>query len=296
MRVSERIIQLASSGKLDKMAEDLSRRTNETVQRSPGRQVADFCSGRWMGHPLHPALTDVPVGAWALAGIMDAVSPRRTRAATQAIFVGVLAALPTAVAGLMDWRTTRGETRRIGMTHALLNTGALTFYTLSLICRLTGTGPARLTAFSGLGLISVSAYLGGHLIEAKKVGVKREDEAGPPKDAMAPVSDQDLQEGRPVRVEIDGYGVVLVKQDRVIHALADTCPHLGCSLAGGEVRGNFIVCGCHGSTFDLDDGRALSGPTAYPVQALKASRQDGRIRVGTGLGPSISSYQTAGGE
>src|SRR5262245_66674735 len=41
-----------------------------------GRRVRDFLHGTWLGHPLHPALTDVPLGAWTTALMLDAASQR----------------------------------------------------------------------------------------------------------------------------------------------------------------------------------------------------------------------------
>ncbi|MDE3026208.1 MAG: (2Fe-2S)-binding protein, partial [Acidobacteriota bacterium] len=82
--------------------------------------VRDVLDGVWLGAPLHPALTDVPIGAWTAAAALDAVGHE---AADEALAVGVLAALPAALTGLNDWSHLKGETRQVGIVHALVNSG-----------------------------------------------------------------------------------------------------------------------------------------------------------------------------
>src|SRR3989442_255596 len=38
---------------------------------SPGRSLKTFMHGTWLGHPLHPVLTDIPIGAWTIAILFD---------------------------------------------------------------------------------------------------------------------------------------------------------------------------------------------------------------------------------
>src|SRR5204862_466123 len=68
----------------------------------PPGPVADALHGTWLGHPLHPALTDVPVGAWVGAAVLDAV-PDQEAAATALVGLGLAAAVPSAVTGYNDW-------------------------------------------------------------------------------------------------------------------------------------------------------------------------------------------------
>src|SRR5205085_11571767 len=89
------------------------------------RRMKNWLNGVWLGHPLHPALTDVTLGAWSTGFLLDIVGARWPAAA--ATTVGVLRAVPTAVAGAADWSDTSDESRRTGLVHALLNSVGLAF-------------------------------------------------------------------------------------------------------------------------------------------------------------------------
>ncbi|PYQ29587.1 MAG: hypothetical protein DMF56_11530 [Acidobacteria bacterium] len=144
-----------------------------------GDGVVDLLQGKWLGHPVHPALTDVPVGAWTAALAMDAVelmsdSDGVSDAADLAVGVGVAGALAAAVTGIADWSEVDDEpARKIGVAHALLNVTAVGLYTTSLIMRRTGSRRAGIgVSLLGYAVASVSAYLGGHLVFGEGVGVE----------------------------------------------------------------------------------------------------------------------------
>jgi uncharacterized membrane protein len=128
--------------------------------------------GAWLGHALHPLLTDFPLGAWTSTSLLDLFGGRRSRpAATGLLAFGVVTALPTAAAGLAEWRGTAGGARRIGLVHAAVNTTALLLYTSSLAARLRGRqGRACLLSVSGGIVATAGGYLGGHLSLVRKVG------------------------------------------------------------------------------------------------------------------------------
>src|ERR671927_522284 len=84
------------------------------------RRAKNWLNGVCLGHALHPALTDLPIGAWWTGALLDLIGAKRQ--ADAAMTVGVLAAVPTALAGAADWSDTEGEQRRTGLVHALLNT------------------------------------------------------------------------------------------------------------------------------------------------------------------------------
>ena len=71
---------------------------HESAQRHP------------IGHPLHPLLVTVPIGAWSSSVVFDLTGDKDAAAAL--VGLGVLTALPTAVAGLNDWRHTSGAGNR----------------------------------------------------------------------------------------------------------------------------------------------------------------------------------------
>src|SRR5919202_6211854 len=107
---------------LDPWADQLQNALHTAVEQggpAAGR-LKDWLHGVWLGHPLHPALTDVPIGAWMAGALLDLVGAEEP--ADAAMTIGALAAVPTALAGAADWSDTDGSARRVGLVHALLNT------------------------------------------------------------------------------------------------------------------------------------------------------------------------------
>ena len=98
-----------------------------------GRGLKDVLNGTWLGHPLHPAITDVPVGAWTAALVMDLLGERR--GAKIAVGVGLAGALGAAASGLTDWLDTYGTPRRLGVVHAAVNGTATLLYAGSWLAR-----------------------------------------------------------------------------------------------------------------------------------------------------------------
>jgi nitrite reductase/ring-hydroxylating ferredoxin subunit/uncharacterized membrane protein len=291
MQVLDRLVaRIAREPVFDKAGDKISSVWESSrKQLGLGEGAMDVLHGKWLGHPLHPLLTDLPIGAWmttALLDVLDLAGQSTATAATWTVGAGVVMAVPTALAGIADWSQTSGEKRRIGVAHALLNTAALGCYTLSLIFRLADGGPAKIFAFAGLGFIGVSAYLGGHLVYSGRVGVKHESEASAPSQSMPAVDLAALAEDRPVAAEVNGLPVMVVRHHGTVYALADVCPHLGCSLAEGSVQGDTIVCGCHGSAFALEDGALVMGPSVYSVDSFKTTEIDGKVLIAAESEPS----------
>src|SRR5215470_18404526 len=109
--------------------------------RKPPRRLKSLLNGTWFGHPLHPAITDVPITAWSLTAIFDVIwLITRTQWAAYgafvAVIVGLIGALFAAVTGLVDWSDTYGAERRVGLDHALFNVTATILYLVSFILRL----------------------------------------------------------------------------------------------------------------------------------------------------------------
>src|ERR671926_983626 len=114
--------------------------------------VKDFLHGTWLGHPLHPVLVQVPVGAWTSAGLLDAVPPMRP-AATLLIGTGVAVSVPAAMSGAADWSEQEPGVRRLGAIHAVSNVAALGLYVGSLVARARGRGGlGRALAYTGLSV------------------------------------------------------------------------------------------------------------------------------------------------
>jgi hypothetical protein len=121
---------------LDGPAGHVSDAVSRVTHRHP---VSTILAGTWLGHPLHPVLTDLPIGCWSSALALDLVGPSSTRRAAQFLVgAGVTSALPTALTGLADWADTVGETRRVGTVHAAVNLTATACFAMSWRARRKG--------------------------------------------------------------------------------------------------------------------------------------------------------------
>jgi len=270
----EEIEQLDGAGKLLKSLVDR--------YVPPRTELKDLLSGTWLGHPLHPVLTDVVLGAWTSSFLLDLIPGRRTRnASDRLVDIGILAAAPTALAGLSDWADTWGRPRRVGLVHASANTVALYLYVSSSLARKRGQ---RLRGWwlsaTGFGVITTSAYLGGHLSFGKGIGVDHTAFDEGPTDWQPAIPLEDLRDGQPTPATVGGVEVLLVRRGATIHAISDRCSHRGCSLHEGEFPGQTtVVCPCHGSTFSLQDGALLHGPATAPQPAYLTRVRDGQVEV-----------------
>jgi nitrite reductase/ring-hydroxylating ferredoxin subunit len=247
----------------------------------------DLLHGTWLGHTLHPVLVQVPVGSWISAGVLDAI-PRFRPAATVLIGTGVAAAVPAALSGAADWSEQEVGVRRLGAIHAVANTAALGLYVGSLVARGKGHGGlGRVLSYSGLGLASGSAAIGGHMSYALSSGASHSATT-----ARALTTDwidlgpmDDLPEGRPALRMGKGGGVavplVAVRRGARVDVFIGTCAHLSGPLYEGsieKVRGDdCLVCPWHGSAFDLDSGSPRRGPAANPQEKLEVRMEAGRV-------------------
>jgi len=168
----EAALKLERTAALDRWVERLAPAAAALVK---DRKVAAVLHGRALGHAAHPLLTDVPIGTWASAFVLDLIGGKRSRtAATRLIGTGILAAVPTAVTGLAEWAVTTDQpSRRVGAVHAAANTVGLGLYVLSYRARRRGRhGFGVLTGLAGLSVVGVSGFLGAHLSLARKVATR----------------------------------------------------------------------------------------------------------------------------
>jgi nitrite reductase/ring-hydroxylating ferredoxin subunit/uncharacterized membrane protein len=266
---------------LDGPAEAVAKWVRGIVPKGP---VKDALSGTPLGHALHPFLTDLPIGTWTSATLLDVVGGRAARpAAERLIAAGVLAAVPTAASGLNDWADTTPAddgVRRMGAVHAVANVAALGLYAASLAARRRdrhGRGVAF--GLAGIGALTVGGHLGGHLSYAKAVGVDQTAFESGPDEWTDVYDDGALPEGALRSAEVGGRKLVLARLRGEVHALADTCAHRGGALSDGELVGDCVECPLHGSRFRLDDGGVERGPSAYPQPVYEVRVADGRIAV-----------------
>lgn len=250
-----------------------------------GKRIKNLLNGTWLGHPLHPVITDVPVGAWTCTILLDAVAAGSDNeafesAADLTLATGLAAAAGAAVTGWTDWSDTYGKERSVGLLHGLTMVSAVVTYMLSLLARRSGARKSGVTlSYLGYGLMSAGAYLGGDEVFDIGYGVNHTAFTHGPSKYTAVMAEADLEDGKPVKADAGGVAVVLVKQGSDIFALDDTCVHAGCSLAGGQVEGRSIICPCHGSQYDLRDGSVLNGPATMPEPAYSVRVHDGQIEV-----------------
>jgi uncharacterized membrane protein len=127
--------------------------------------------GEWLGHAIHPALTDFALGTWTSASLLDLVGgPDSSGAAQRLIGTGLLAAGPTAWTGWAEWSEAGPRDQRVGLVHAVTNAAAIGVYAASWLARRRGRhGTGARLALAGAAVSAVGAYLGGHLVEARKV-------------------------------------------------------------------------------------------------------------------------------
>jgi nitrite reductase/ring-hydroxylating ferredoxin subunit/uncharacterized membrane protein len=270
---------------IQKPAETVAKTLHQAILSGgkPVRQAVDLLHGTWLGHPIHPALTDVVIGAWGMGGLLDFIGGRRTRKAADTLTeVGVISAIPTAVTGLADFSGIKKSAAGAGLSHALMNTIALVFYLFSVRARRQGQRRQGvfLSAF-GLGIATMSAYVGGHLVFGKKVGVDH-SQATADLPEWRPVMDaDDLRAGSPKRITVDGTDIALFRRGNQVYAVNAVCPHAGGPLDEGQVEGETVQCPWHDSVFNLADGSIVHGPTAFPVACYAARRRNGKIEIRT---------------
>jgi nitrite reductase/ring-hydroxylating ferredoxin subunit/uncharacterized membrane protein len=273
--VLERIEQLEA---LDSLSEPVQAATHAAV---PNGAIKDVLSGTWLGHPLHPALTDIVIGTWSSSLLLDVVGGEAAgRAAKRLVAAGVVAAVPTAAAGLSDWSELHGETRRIGTVHALGNTIALALYAGSWLSRRKdrrGLGVALSTI--GYAVASASAWLGGDLSFRRGVGVNQTAfESGPLKWTTVETAST-LQDERATAARAGDVEILLGRSGGRLFAISNRCSHRGCSLHKGTIQEGLVTCPCHGSTFRLEDGSIVRGPATSPQPSYEVRVRSGDVQV-----------------
>ena len=246
--------------------------------------VKDGLSGTWLGHALHPLLTDVVVGSFLSATMLDVLGGDDDgRASERLIAVGIAAYGPTAATGFNDWADSEPvdpAVRRVGLIHAWTNLTALGLYSASLAARRKGSrGRGKLLAAAGAGVLGGAAYLGGHLSFAQGVGPNQTAFDPGPEDWTSAVDANDLPNGEMTSVVVGETPVLLLRHGDHFHAIHDRCSHRGCSLAEGELEKETVTCPCHGSKFSLRDGSVLQGPATVSQPAYEVRESGGKIEI-----------------
>lgn len=256
-------------------------------ERHRDRLVVELLhGGRWAGHALHPALSDLPIGFWSGVVVLETLGQdtptggRRLDPAGALSAAGLVGAVATVVTGVADWNVSDGEDRRVGLLHGVMNTAGMALQGASLAARLTGhRGPARVLSAGSLGVTAAAGFVGGHLVQGRGAMVNRVvGESGPTRWVRA-VEATELAEGATAGVEVEGRRVLLHRAGEQVYAIGNVCSHAGGVLSRGEVSDCVVTCPLHGARFDVRDGHVIRGPAHHPQPVLPARIRNGWIEV-----------------
>jgi nitrite reductase/ring-hydroxylating ferredoxin subunit/uncharacterized membrane protein len=255
--------------------------------RPDAQRLRNFLNGTWLGEPLHAAVKDVPIGAWTVAMIFDALSLMRSRsrrefalAADASIAIGLAGAACAAATGATDWSDVDPPARRTGLIHGLLNLGATALFATSFVLRRRKSrAGGLLSAALGYGVMARAAHLGGELVYEHRVGVDRTAGQKFPEGFVSVLPESKLENDKPTRAMYNGVPILLVRRGDRVFAMAETCSHFSGPLSEGKLEGDSIVCPLHYSRFALEDGRVINGPAVHPQPCLEVRVHGGQIQV-----------------
>ena len=255
-----------------------------------GRGLKNLLHGTTLfHHPLHPALTDIPLGAWTTGVICDYMAittnilPRN--AGTIGLAVGVVVAVGAAATGYTDFSETFGQERRTAFVHGLTMTLVFALMTIALVFRLLGSdglyGPSVGLATAGLLITGFGMFLGGHVVYRYGTQIDRVafEQGGPARAYVSVGSPSDFPEGEMKMVEAKGMPTLVVRLKGELHAIVNTCSHAGGPLADGELDGDIVVCPWHGSRFSVLNGECRGGPATFPQPQLSVREENGEVQV-----------------
>jgi nitrite reductase/ring-hydroxylating ferredoxin subunit len=265
---------------LDGVGKAVGKQVRSTIKQP----LKDALSGTWLGHALHPLLTDVVIGTFLSATLLDLLGGDKDgKAGARLIAIGMAAYPVTALTGVNDWADTEPADdgiRRAGLIHAASNTTALAFYAGSRAARRNGARTrARAFSIGGAGALMFAGLLGGHLSFTKGVGPDQTVFDPGPQEWTSAGAASEIPEGELTRVVVDDTPVAVLRENERFYALHDRCSHRGCSLSDGSLDGDAIVCVCHGSRFDRRDGSVLQGPATAPQPAFEARVENEELEL-----------------
>ena len=243
----------------------------------PIRPIKDLLNGTWLGHPVHSAATDLPVGALTVSIVLELVGQHT--AADIALVVAVVSIAGSIVTGLADYTDADGTARMRATVHATVMLISQVLFVVSLLIR--GGNPAdrslpTILVLVGFATISLGAAIGGDLVFLIGTNVNRHAWRGAgAKWLPLDLGDlPDIPEGGPTKVKAGANTLILVRAGDTIQALHETCAHAGGPLAEGTIVDGCIECPWHGSRFRLTDGHVARGPATYDQPAYEVRRAE----------------------
>jgi len=276
IRVLKSVDALAGAAEFDPVVESVK----GLIQGLPLGRLRGALHGRALGHPLHPALVQVPLGTWLSAAVLD-LTPGFERPARILVALGVISAAPAALSGWVDWAEQHEQQMRTGLIHAASMTVSIGLYGGSWAARSGGRqNLGRALAFAGLMVAGCGATLGGHLAYRLAAGANKAEPVprlvGPTWRSLGPANRFATCE--PARRMVGEVPVLVVRdaQDEV-HVLADRCSHFSGPLSEGKVADGCITCPWHGSVFRLSDGWNVAGPATAPQPRFETRLDDDGI-------------------
>jgi nitrite reductase/ring-hydroxylating ferredoxin subunit/uncharacterized membrane protein len=248
-------------------------------------KLKDILVGVWFGHPVHPVLVNIPIGAWTSSLVLDLSwlsdeDEGMARSSDLLLWLGLVGAVGSAATGIANWVDTDGQEKRAGILHALLNSGATALNLSSGFLRLGGQRRSAITLSTfAYMLAAYSAYIGGELSYSTGVGMNWAIAEGGSDDFVAVMDEKDLQSGKLTRVEVEGTPVVLFKEGANISAILAKCSHLGGPLDEGTYQDGVVYCPWHNSGFRMCDGSVMNSPAVYAQPTFAVRVRDGKIEL-----------------
>ena len=258
---------------------DFNRRWASALFR-PIRPIKDLLNGRWLGHPLHAATTDLPIGLLLGVVILDLVGQRT--AADVVLVATIVTMLLSAVSGLADYSDTSGTALTRATLHSTLMVVALVLLVISAVIRagdpVDRTVPVALSVV-GFLIVTAGAFVGGDVVYVFGNMVSRHAFRGAGtkwiKLDTGAVSDlAALPDATPTKMRAGINDLVVVRQGDTVHALHAVCAHAGGPLDQGTIVDGCVECPWHASRFRLTDGLVRQGPSVYDQPSYEIRRAE----------------------
>jgi nitrite reductase/ring-hydroxylating ferredoxin subunit/uncharacterized membrane protein len=255
---------------------------------APGRSIKNLLHGTTLlGHPLHPAATDLPIGAWTVGVILDYLAVYGHAvpfaAGNIALLVGVIAAVLATATGYTDFHETFGHERRLALAHGLTMSVVVIVEIVSLVLGWVGGDGVRPLAIglatAGLLVAYVGGYLGGHVVFSMGTAVNHNAFFVGAEDFVAVGASDAFPDGELRRVMVEDLPVLLVRQNGKLCAIGAVCSHAGGPLHEGTLENGLVTCPWHGSVFDVCSGAVKGGPATFDEPRFEVREVDGRVEV-----------------